>query len=51
MSKKKNSGDDFGFKNVDKFKFKNHSPRKGQLIPELPAPLPNIDLPNIDLPN
>ncbi|MCG6134834.1 MAG: hypothetical protein MET45_09230 [Nostoc sp. LLA-1] len=48
MSQKKNSGDDFGFKNLDKFKFKNPTPRRQKFIPEPSAPLPNIDPPSID---
>ncbi len=48
MVKKKNSGDDFGFKDLDKFKFRNPPPRRKKLIPELPAPLANIDPPSID---
>jgi len=45
MSKKK-LGDDFGFKDLDKFKWKNPPVKPRKLIPNLPPPpLPAIDNP------
>ncbi|WP_180277602.1 hypothetical protein [Nostoc sp. 'Peltigera malacea cyanobiont' DB3992] len=45
MVKRKNSGDDVGFKKqFDKLKYKSPSPRSVQMISEEPAPLPEVEL-------
>ncbi|MEA5596005.1 hypothetical protein [Rivularia sp. UHCC 0363] len=48
----KKSGDDFGFKTTkksgDDVGFRKSNQNLQELIKELPAPLPNIDLPKID---
>ncbi len=48
----KKSGDDVGFKSTkksgDNVGFRKSDQNSQELIKELPAPLPNIDLPRID---
>ncbi|WP_265278206.1 hypothetical protein [Nostoc sp. KVJ3] len=43
MTQKKNSGDNVGFKDIDKVKWKNPSHKPIKLISELPEALPKID--------
>ncbi|NEU76597.1 hypothetical protein PI95_029825 [Hassallia byssoidea VB512170] len=45
--KKKNSGDDVGFKNLDECVWKNPPPVKQKILKPLPEPLPNTKLPKL----
>lgn len=54
MSKKIYSSDDMKLPklpSLDKYNVVGKPTKTEKLIPELPAPLPNIDPPNIDPPN